>query len=144
MNVLATFSLILSNYLSSQKKQNMKNILNFDENLELFDGSGTLRYKYCKDLDFKSEWLFDHFGNVTFHRDSNNFSESYTYDANGNEMSYKNSNDFTSSYTRDRHGNELIFKNSNNYISEYTRDDDGNEITYKSSNGARRGFSAKD
>ncbi len=93
----------------------MKNILDKNKNLKLYNKKGILRYEFFKNSD--------------------NYSWEYTYDKQGKILTYKNSNNYSCESTYDKQGNRLTYKNSDNYSCESTYDKQGNRLTFKNSNG---------
>jgi YD repeat-containing protein len=86
----------------------MKNILETEKDLELFNKEG--KRVYC------------------FRKDSRGYGWETTYDSNGNELTYKDSNGYSSEYTYDSNGNQLTYKNSDGIkrgfdIPEYTMEE---------------------
>ena len=97
----------------------MKNILETQENLTLYNKAGRLVYQFVKGSYCYLEYTYDEFGNVLTYKDSDGFYYKKTYDSNGNTLTYKD---------------------SKGYSYEKTYDIKGRELTYKDSEGVSRGF----
>ena len=61
----------------------MKNVLNTEKNLKLYDDNGVVRYYYITKHGISWEYTYDENNNLLTYRHSDGYYTEYTYDENG-------------------------------------------------------------